>query len=240
VVDHAGWGDETTEVEMAVDHGSLANTAGQTRDLVPARPVTADQRVAEPVNISSTSGEGSLSRQAIPRRTGDHSSTRVPRTRPCAWSVGAGLRGEPRWCRGGHLSGALARDRTSAISWSPNSLFSIRLVRRSEVKRNPALMANPMARPMARPFGAGLVIQLGATVLNRLIYGDLDHARRHTPVLRAAGVTQSSWKSADCGAPSIISTEATPTDTPSRTASNRWACTTQFRQYWSGRSASSA
>jgi hypothetical protein len=39
VVDHAGWGDETTEVEMAVDHGSLANTAGQTRDLVPARPV---------------------------------------------------------------------------------------------------------------------------------------------------------------------------------------------------------
>jgi hypothetical protein len=51
VVDHAGWGDETTEVEMAVGHGSLASTAGQTGDLVPSRPVTADQRVAEPVDI---------------------------------------------------------------------------------------------------------------------------------------------------------------------------------------------
>jgi hypothetical protein len=51
VVDHAGWGDETTEVEMAVRHGSLASTAGQMGDLVPSRPVTVDQRVAEPVDI---------------------------------------------------------------------------------------------------------------------------------------------------------------------------------------------
>jgi hypothetical protein len=51
VVDHAGWGDETMEVEMAVGHGSLASTAGQMGDLVPSRPVTADQRVAEPVDI---------------------------------------------------------------------------------------------------------------------------------------------------------------------------------------------
>ena len=51
MVDHAAWGDETTEVEMAVGHGSLASTASPMGDLVPSRPVTADQRVAEPVNI---------------------------------------------------------------------------------------------------------------------------------------------------------------------------------------------
>ena len=51
MVDHAGWGDETTEVEMAVGHGSLASTTGQMGDLVPSRPVTVDQRVAEPVDI---------------------------------------------------------------------------------------------------------------------------------------------------------------------------------------------
>jgi hypothetical protein len=51
VVDHAGCGDETTEVEMAVGHGSLASTAGQIGDLVPSTPVTVDQRVAEPVDI---------------------------------------------------------------------------------------------------------------------------------------------------------------------------------------------
>jgi hypothetical protein len=51
VVDHAGWSDETTEVEMAVGHGSLASTAGQMGDLVPSMAVTADERVAEPVNI---------------------------------------------------------------------------------------------------------------------------------------------------------------------------------------------
>ena len=51
MVDHAGWGDETTEVEMAVGHGSLASTAGQIGDLVPSTAVTVDQRVAEPVNI---------------------------------------------------------------------------------------------------------------------------------------------------------------------------------------------
>ena len=51
MVDHAGWGDETMEVEMAIGHGSLASTAGQRGDLVPSRPVTADQRAAEPVDI---------------------------------------------------------------------------------------------------------------------------------------------------------------------------------------------
>ena len=51
MVDHAGGGDETMQVEMAVCHGSLASTAGQMGDLVPSRPVTADQRVAEPVDI---------------------------------------------------------------------------------------------------------------------------------------------------------------------------------------------
>jgi hypothetical protein len=51
VVDHAGWGDETTEVEMAVGQGFLASTAGQMGDLVPSGFETADQRVAEPVNI---------------------------------------------------------------------------------------------------------------------------------------------------------------------------------------------
>ena len=51
MVDHAGWGDETMEVEMALGHGSLASTAGQRDDLVPSRPVTADQRVAELVDI---------------------------------------------------------------------------------------------------------------------------------------------------------------------------------------------
>jgi hypothetical protein len=44
VVDHAGWGDETMEVQMAVGHG-LAST-GQMSDLVPSRPVAADQRRA--------------------------------------------------------------------------------------------------------------------------------------------------------------------------------------------------
>jgi hypothetical protein len=29
VVDHAGWGDETMEVEMAIGHGSLASTAAR-------------------------------------------------------------------------------------------------------------------------------------------------------------------------------------------------------------------
>jgi hypothetical protein len=51
VVDHAGWGDETTEVEMAVGHGSRASTAGDMGDLVASRPATADQRVTEPMNI---------------------------------------------------------------------------------------------------------------------------------------------------------------------------------------------
>jgi hypothetical protein len=51
VVDHVGWGDETVEVEMGVDVGSLASTAGQMDELVPPRPVTAVQRVAEPVGI---------------------------------------------------------------------------------------------------------------------------------------------------------------------------------------------
>jgi hypothetical protein len=44
-------------------------------------------------------------------------------------------------------AGSLARDSTSAISWSPKSLYLIGVVRRSDVKRNPALMANPIARP---------------------------------------------------------------------------------------------
>jgi hypothetical protein len=51
VVDHAGWGDETMEVEMAIGHDSLASTAGQRGDLVPSRPVNSDQRAAEPVGI---------------------------------------------------------------------------------------------------------------------------------------------------------------------------------------------
>jgi hypothetical protein len=51
VVDHAGWGDETTEAQMAVGNGSLASTAGQIGDLLPSMAVAADQRVAEPVNI---------------------------------------------------------------------------------------------------------------------------------------------------------------------------------------------
>jgi hypothetical protein len=45
VVDHAGWGDETMEVEMAIGHDSLASTAGQRGDLFPSRPVNADQPV---------------------------------------------------------------------------------------------------------------------------------------------------------------------------------------------------
>jgi hypothetical protein len=51
VVDHAGWGDETTEVEIAVGHDSLASSAGEIGDQVPSMPVTADQGVVEPVNI---------------------------------------------------------------------------------------------------------------------------------------------------------------------------------------------
>ena len=51
MVDHAGWGDETMEVEMAIGHGPVASTAGLKGDLVPSRPVTADQRAAEPVDI---------------------------------------------------------------------------------------------------------------------------------------------------------------------------------------------
>jgi hypothetical protein len=51
VVDHAGWGDETTEVEIAVGHDSLASSAREIGDQVPSMPVTADQGVAEPVNI---------------------------------------------------------------------------------------------------------------------------------------------------------------------------------------------
>ena len=51
MVDHAGWGDETMEVEMAIGDGSLAGTAGQRGDLVPSRPLTADQLAAEPVDI---------------------------------------------------------------------------------------------------------------------------------------------------------------------------------------------
>jgi hypothetical protein len=46
-------------------------------------------------------------------------------------------------------AGSLARDSTSAISWLPKSLFLIGVVRRSDVKRNPALMANPIARPFS-------------------------------------------------------------------------------------------
>jgi hypothetical protein len=51
VVDHAGWSEETRKVEMGVGHGSRANTTGQMGDLVPSRPVTGDQPVAEQVNI---------------------------------------------------------------------------------------------------------------------------------------------------------------------------------------------
>lgn len=40
VVDHAGWGDETREVEMGDAHGSRTSTAGQMGDLVQSRPVT--------------------------------------------------------------------------------------------------------------------------------------------------------------------------------------------------------
>jgi hypothetical protein len=51
VVDHADRDDETTEVEMAVGHGSRASTARHMGGLVPSRPATADQRVTEPMNI---------------------------------------------------------------------------------------------------------------------------------------------------------------------------------------------
>jgi hypothetical protein len=51
VVDHAGWGDETRKVELGVAHGSRMRTTGQMGDLVQSRPDTADQRLAEPVNI---------------------------------------------------------------------------------------------------------------------------------------------------------------------------------------------
>jgi hypothetical protein len=51
VVDHAGWADETTEVEMAAGHGPLASTAGPLGDLFSSMAATVDQRVAEPVNI---------------------------------------------------------------------------------------------------------------------------------------------------------------------------------------------
>jgi hypothetical protein len=51
VVDHAGRGDETTEVEMAAGHGSLASTPGPVGNLFSSMAVTADPRVAEPVNI---------------------------------------------------------------------------------------------------------------------------------------------------------------------------------------------
>jgi hypothetical protein len=51
VVDHAGGGDETTEVEMAAGHGSLTSTAGPLGDLFSSMAGTVHQRVAEPVNI---------------------------------------------------------------------------------------------------------------------------------------------------------------------------------------------
>jgi hypothetical protein len=63
VVDHAGWGDETTKVEMAVGHGFLAST-GQMGDLVPSRPVAADQRVAELADIDDIVDE--WGRQSFP------------------------------------------------------------------------------------------------------------------------------------------------------------------------------
>jgi hypothetical protein len=40
-------------------------------------------------------------------------------------------------------------DSTSAISWSPNFLLLVRVVRRCDVTRKPALMANPIARPFS-------------------------------------------------------------------------------------------
>jgi Protein of unknown function (DUF3040) len=49
----------------------------------------------------------------------------------------------------GTAPGSFARDSTKAISWSPNSLFSMRVVRRSDVTRKPALLANPIARPFS-------------------------------------------------------------------------------------------
>jgi hypothetical protein len=51
VVDHADRDDETTEVEMAVAHGSRASTARHMGDQVPSRPATADHAVAEPMSI---------------------------------------------------------------------------------------------------------------------------------------------------------------------------------------------
>jgi hypothetical protein len=44
-------------------------------------------------------------------------------------------------------AGSLTRDSTSAISWSPNFLLLVPVVRRCDVTRKPALMANPIARP---------------------------------------------------------------------------------------------
>jgi hypothetical protein len=49
----------------------------------------------------------------------------------------------------GTAPGSFARDSTNAISWSPNSWFSTLVVRRSDVTRKPALLANPIARPFS-------------------------------------------------------------------------------------------
>jgi hypothetical protein len=79
----------------------------------------------------------------------------------------------------GTAAGSWARESTSAISWSPNSLLLVRVVRRCDVSGKPALMANPMARPF---FGADPVIQLGTAVPSRLVCGGLDQARRYPRV----------------------------------------------------------
>jgi hypothetical protein len=109
---------------------------------------------------SSTNGESSLSRQAIPIELVTNSSTRIPVRARVLGQRGPGFEVSRDGVEVATAAGSLPRDSTSAISWSPNSLFSIRVVRRSDVKRNPALMANPIARQFS--------------VLNRLIYGDLD------------------------------------------------------------------
>jgi hypothetical protein len=73
---------------------------------------------------------------------------------------------------------------------------------------------------------------------SRVARSEAAWSRHDARCIAASGVTQRSRKSAECGAPSI-STEATPTVAPSRSASNRWARNMQFRQYCSGCVASS-
>jgi len=73
-------------------------------------------------------------------------------------------------------AGSLTMDSTSAISWSPNFLLLVRVVRRCERHPEASIDGEPDRGPVSV---LTQVIQLGTAVPSQLVRGRLDQARRY-------------------------------------------------------------